>query len=154
MKPSWLTTVFSWLPGVREVSAPCPVRVEPQTTWVPPPLRHVHADEQARAIVAAWQEAGEAGGAIPRGRIFNVYQVEHCEMFGFHPIRFNALCEALGKICEKRRIWSEGHKVTAYVIPGLPKRRHLSMVPSAHLDDIPWPELPKRARTGSSHAQA
>jgi hypothetical protein len=152
--PSWLASVRSWLPGVRAVSSPCPQRVEPQAAWVPPPLRHVHADEQARAIVAAWQEAGEAGGAIPRGRIFNVYQVEHCEMFGFHPIRFNALCEALGKICEKRRVWSEGHKVTAYVIPGLPKRRHLSVIPSAHLeDDIPF-DLPKRARTGSSHAQA
>jgi hypothetical protein len=152
--PSWLTSVRSWLSGGRSVAAPCPQRVEPSVQWAPPPLRHVHADEQARLIVSAWQEAGEAGGAIPRGKIFRVYQYEHCELFGFHPIRFNALCEALGKICEKRRVYSEGHKVTAYVIPGLPTRRHLSVVPSAHLDDIPWPELPKRSRAGTSHASA
>lgn len=148
--PSWLARVLPWLPGVREVSRPCPEPVLTPARWVPPPLRHVHPDEQARAIVSAWQDAGEAGGAIPRGRIFTVYQYEHCEMFGFHPVKFNTLCEALGKICEKKRVWSEGHKVTAYVIPRSPTRRHLSVIPSGNVEDVPWPELPKRSRTGTS----
>jgi hypothetical protein len=152
--PSWLASVRNWLPGGQKVADPCPIRVEPQAKWVPPPLRHVHPDDQARFIVAAWQDAGEAGGAIPRGRIFTVYQYEHCEMFGFHPIKFNALCEALGKICEKKRIWSEGHRVMAYVIPQVARGRHLSVIPSGNMDEVPWPELPKRARTGTSHAQA
>jgi hypothetical protein len=151
---SWLASVRAWLSGGQSVSAPCLKRVEPSVQWAPPRLRHVHPDEQARAIVTAWQEAGEAGGAIPRGRIFNVYQIEHCEMFGFHPVKFNALCEALGKICEKRRVYSEGHKVTAYVIPQVARGRHLSVIPSGNLEDIPWPELPKRSRAGTSHAQA
>jgi len=116
----------------------------------------VHPDEQARAIVSAWQDAGEAGGAIPRGQIFNVYQFEHCEMFGFHPVKFNALCESLGKICEKKRVWSEGHKVTAYVIPAAAggRRPALSVIPNGDGAGVPWPELPVRARSGTSHAQA
>lgn len=146
-----LRSVLRWLIGGRNVATTCPIRVEPQPAWVPPPLRHVHPDDQARLIVSAWQDAGEAGGAIPRGEIFRVYQNEHCEMFGLHPVKFNALCAALGKICEKKRIWSEGHKVTAYVIPRPPKRHTgLTVVANGNIDAPPWPELPKRARTGTS----
>ena len=146
-----LPAVLRWLLGVRNVAPPCPQRVEPPYVWVPPPLRHVHPDDQARLIVGAWQEAGEGGGAIPRGEIFRVYQNEHCEMFGMRPVKFNALCNSLGKICEKKRIYSEGQKVTAYVIPRPPKRgNHLSVIPNGNAEDIPWPEMPQRARTGTS----
>ena len=150
-----LPPVLRWLLGVRNVAPQCPERVEPPSVWVPPPLRHVHPDDQARCIVSAWQDAGEAGGAIPRGEIFRVYQNEHCEMFGFHPVKFNALCTALGKICEKKRIWSEGHKVTAYVIPRQPRRgAQLSVLPSGNAEsEIPF-DLPIRSRAGTRHAQA
>jgi hypothetical protein len=153
-----LGSVLRCFSGVGRLFAARAEPVEAPTVWVPPPVRRVPADVQARLIVEAWQEAGETAVPIPRGEIWSRYIIEHCDMFGFKPVKFNALCTELGKICQKRRIWEEGHYITAYVFPD----------PT----ETPWPALPNnvfpmgnkqaatpvktapRPRSGALHAQA
>lgn len=153
-----LTSVLGgWLPGVRGVSSPCPPPVQEPviTVWNPPAVpRQAPAEEQAKAIIAALQEEGVTG-VVPREEFLDRYQ-EHCWMLGFIPVGTNALCEAMGKACgAKKRVVIKGKKVTGYLIPPPVKPRvQLAVVPSGNNEDVPWPELPKRARSGTSHAQA
>jgi hypothetical protein len=101
------------------------------------------------AIIGSLQEEGLTG-VIPRQEILDRYK-EHCWMLGFRPISTNALCEALGQLCNKPRIMVGGKKVTAYRIPEPVKPRvALAVIPSGNSDALPWPELPERARTGTS----
>jgi hypothetical protein len=150
---SILTTLLALLPiPAVWVFGRCEQDVQAPVQWVPPPPRQVPAAQQAQAIIAAWQEAGETG-VIGRGRILRRY-AEHCEMFGFVPVAHNALCEALGRICEKKRVWTDGHYITAYRIPDAPRADNICVFPNGkEEDEIPF-DLPKRARAGTSYAQA
>lgn len=152
-----LPRVLGWLRGVWGVSPPChpPVQTPVITVWNPPAVaRAAPPDEQVKGIIFALQEEGITG-VVPREEFLDRYQ-EHCWMLGFIPVGTNALCEAMGKACgAKKRVTIKGKKFTGYLIPPPVKPRvQLAVVPSGNNEDVPWPELPKRARTGTSHAQA
>jgi hypothetical protein len=152
MKPSWLASVRSWLPGVREVSAGCSRGVGTPVKRVAAPWREAPPTEHAEALIADLQASGHTG-VQPRGEILTRYH-ETCVGWELVPIGFNALCEALADVCERKRPFVNGHRITAYVIPKPPRGRHLSIIPSGNIDDdIPF-DLPKKSRAGTSHAQA
>jgi hypothetical protein len=108
--------------------------------------------QQAAAIIGALQEEGLTG-VIERQEFLDRYQ-EHCLMFGFRPISTNAVFEALGKLCRRKRVTINGNKVTAYIIPETPGTiwppTGSNVIPFGNTDDeIPF-DLPKCVRSGTS----
>jgi len=128
--------------------------------WEPPQPVPVSATQQVRQIVEALQEEGMTG-VVPRGEIIWRYG-EHCWMLGFEPIGINAICEALGAICQKVRPVVEGRRITAYVIPdeplqpvsAIPAARQtsgnvVSMIPSGNTQPQKCGAKAKSARSGT-----
>lgn len=92
-----------------------PARRADNPEWDPPPTRPVAALGQVPAIIEALQEEGLTG-VVFRDNILERY-AEHCWMLGFVPVKHNALCEALGKVCRKVRPFVGRRRLVAYVIP-------------------------------------
>lgn len=113
-------------------------------------LRKAPASEHVSRFISDMQESGHTG-VQPRGEVLNRYY-ETCIGADIEPIGLNAFCEALAAICEKRRPLVNGHRITAYVIPSVTKKRGgLRVIPNGNSgDDIPY-DLPERARSGTAH---
>jgi hypothetical protein len=97
-------------------------------------------------------------GAVPHWEWLENYP-ETAWVNGFREIPERTLLRHLGIVCAKTRqmVRHEDGKwarAICYVVPDVPRGRHLSVIPNGNLEDIPWPELPKRSRAGTSHAQA
>jgi hypothetical protein len=162
--PSWLASVRSWFTGSshdapdgRHVLPRVP-RVVEMDDFEPPMARDVPPRKHVEALMTLFQIEGRTG-AVPHWEWVSNYP-ETAWVNGFREIPERTLLRHLGIVCAKTRqmVRHEDGKwarAICYVVPDVPRRRgHLTVIPNGDVDDIPWPELPKRARTGSSHAQA
>jgi hypothetical protein len=135
-----------------------PRRRDDVVDWVPPPPRRVAASAHARALISLLQSEGKTG-PVPHWVLTGNYP-EVCWREGFEQLSERLILEAIGNVCAKVRINNMDRgdgvkgKVSCYVIPGPKHRGNVVTLPNGNMEDIPWPELPKRSRAGTSHAQA
>jgi hypothetical protein len=161
--PSWLASVRSWFSASRHAAPdgrhdlPRLPRAAPVLDWEPPPARDVAPRRHVEALMTLFQGEGRTG-AVPHWEWLENYP-ETAWVNGFREIPERTLLRHLGIVCAKTRqmVRHEDGKwarAICYVVPDVPRGRHLSVIPNGNMDEVPWPELPKRSRAGTSHAQA
>jgi hypothetical protein len=156
-----LPSVFRWLLGQSRVS-PHGGHVLPHSPhvdeWTPPPARDEPPRKHIEALTALFQSEGKTG-AVPHWEWVDNY-AETAWVNGFRQLPERTLLRHLGLLCVKVRPLvqhddGKWKRAVCYVVPDVPRgKARLSVIPNGNAEDIPWPEMPKRARTGTSHAQA